>query len=63
MERWQKFLDSLNSDGGHILLLLVMGMTLGALTVLHVQSAEKFQGEVMGGLLVALRGVKRDANV
>lgn len=53
MTRWQQFLDSLNSDGGHIFLLLALAV---AMTVMHGQSVEKFQGEVVGGLLVALRG-------
>jgi hypothetical protein len=53
MNSWQKFLDSLNTDGGHIFLLLCLAV---ALTLMHGQSVEKFQGEVVGGLLVALRG-------
>ena len=56
MARWREFLDSLNSDGGHILLLLVLAIVL---TLLHGQSVERFQGEVVGGLLVALRGGAR----
>ena len=53
MKLWNDFLGSLNSDGGHILLLLVL---TSILTMMGGQSIEKFQGECIGALLMACRG-------
>lgn len=50
MRFWQDFLDSLNSDGGHILLLI------GLFAWFNMDAGfEKFSGEVMGALLMYLK--------
>ena len=56
MTTWKNFLDSLDTTGGHILLLIgVLVMLFGA-THAGMQSADKFMGEAFGALLYSLRG-------
>jgi len=59
MNAWKEFLGSLDSPGGHILLLLVAVAALLAATACGLQSAEKFLGEFVGALLLALRDAQR----
>jgi hypothetical protein len=53
MDRLRAIIDAFDSNGGHIVLLLVLALVF---TFCGAQNVEKFQGEVIGGLLVALRG-------
>lgn len=50
MRFWQDLLDSLNSDGGHILLLVALFWWFRGDTAM-----EKYMGEVMGALLMYLK--------
>jgi len=56
IKAWSDALASLDTNGGHIFLLLVLAFVL---TASHCQSMEKFQGEVIGALLMACRGGKQ----
>lgn len=53
MKFWRELLDSFDTAGGHIFLLVILAYVM---VVFQVQSMEKFQGEIVGGLLVALKG-------
>ena len=48
MFQWQRFLDSLDSSGGHILLLLSFVVVL---LFIHTAAAEKYTPEIIGALL------------
>jgi hypothetical protein len=52
MRFWQDMLDSFNSDGGHILLLVLLFFWFRG-----DASMEKYAGEVMGALLMYLKMV------
>ncbi len=47
---WQDFLDSLNTDGGHILL-LALAVTIGP----KLGLPEQYRAELIGGLLMYLK--------
>lgn len=62
---WRTFLDSLDSDGGHILIL--MGLIVGAFAIIRFDWASMKAGEIItgafGALLMMLKsaGSNRDA--
>lgn len=47
---WQDFLDSLDTGGGHLLLLSVF-----AIIFAHVPALDKYEGELIGALLMGLK--------
>ncbi len=52
MKLWQDFLDSINTDGGHLFLLGLFVMVC----CMHIApSLEKYEGELIGALLMALK--------
>ena len=62
MRNWHAFLDSLDSDGGHILVLVVL-MTMGA--AMHaLGSSDSVLAGAFGALLLALKntGSNRERN-
>ncbi len=52
---WQDFLDSLDSTGGHLFMLCVL---LLILPHIGLSDAAKFEGEVIGALLMALSSTR-----
>lgn len=55
MRLWQDFLDSFDSQGGHLLLLVLL---LIVLPHLGLTDAQKFEGEVIGALLMGLSAAR-----
>lgn len=58
MDRWRKFLESLDTPGAHMIVLLQLMILLFLAQRLGWQSAERFEGEVIGALLMGLKGVR-----
>lgn len=54
MTLWQDFLDSLNTDGGHILLLALF-VLICCLKWEAMGDLQKYQGELVGALLLMLK--------
>lgn len=50
---WQDFLDSTNTDGGHLVILLGLFVFLCLSTV--SPTIEKYQGEIIGALIMGLK--------
>lgn len=59
MERWHRFLESLDTPGAHMIVLVQLMILLFLANRLGWQSAERFEGEVIGALLMGLKGVSR----
>ena len=57
--RWQSFLNSLDSPGGHTVLLMTLFTAMSLMAAHGVQSVEQFRGECIGALLYALKGTPR----
>lgn len=55
-DTWQKFLDSLASAGGTVMLLFVLTQITFALTFLHMSRAEDIMYLSVGALLGLLKG-------
>lgn len=55
MGRWRHFLDSLDSDGGHIFVLLVLIAAGGTLTHLGHMDGSSIVAGAFGALLLALK--------
>lgn len=56
MNTWRAWLDSLDTPGGHIVLLVFVLVLLMLATVWKIQGIDKFMGEAFGALLYSLRG-------
>jgi hypothetical protein len=56
LQKWQQFLDTLDSTGGHIFLLSLAIAALLIAQAFHWQSSERTLGEFTGALLYALKG-------
>lgn len=57
MDGWQKFLDSLDSQGGHILIMICFVIVFALLGGLGVFSkGESYMGEMLTLLAYAMRG-------
>lgn len=56
MNPWKEFLNSLDTPGGHVLILLVGLGLLFAASKTGWAPADKYVGEVVGALLYALKG-------
>jgi len=54
---WEKFLNGLASEGGNILVLLILVLILGLFVGLKYPDADKYLYIVVGALLQAMRGL------
>ena len=56
---WTRLLDSLDSNGGHIFVLLAL--LVGAFIVMHLDAANMKAGEIVTGAFAALLAMLRSA--
>ncbi len=60
MHTWKAFLDSLDTPGGHIFILVILVAALGVALTVGASIAEAFMAAAFTALMVVLRGQKRN---
>lgn len=60
---WRDFIDSLDTPGGHIICLMFLLFPAGAMVYFKLDHASVFLSEIVGALLIVLRGTQKNVEL